>query len=353
MPGRRFSKRPSPRYLLALNRNTWLRSVPVSKWQIPPPDPADVSVARLRELGSVTERRIRDQHVVSRVILKGFAAPGHGGKGWQLTPFDVRLGREGKPRGLKVCGRVPDFLLCASESAERLWGEVENRLGPAIKAARDGHLHEHDSHVSAIRDGIALHLVRSLRYVEINHGAVGQAIEHVRRTAPSARRALLEAEFQRRHGLVPAGPEALVTLLEGTFTQWRSLSEKGVIARAGVEAMFRRVSDALRLQEVEVWHVPRGHELLISDSPAIAFRYSSDHTRIEADVAVGDASGIALPLAQDCLAVIGPEPKDVELLPGSVELFNRLQVEGARRYVYYHPSGRLKAFVQAASPPAA
>ena len=117
--------------------------------------------------------------------------------------------------------------------------------------------------------------------------------------------------------------------------------------------MFRRVSDALRLQEVEVWHVPRGHELLISDSPAIAFRYSSDHTRIEADVAVGDASGIALPLARDCLAVIGPEPKDVELLPGSVELFNRLQVEGARRYVYYHPSGRPKAFVQAASPPAA
>ena len=201
MPGRRFSKRPSPRYLLALNRNTWLRSVPVSKWQIPPPDPADVSVARLRELGSVTERRIRDQHVVSRVILKGFAAPGHGGKGWQLTPFDVRLGREGKPRGLKVCGRVPDFLLCASESAERLWGEVENRLGPAIKAARDGHLHEHDSHVSAIRDGIALHLVRSLRYVEINHGAVGQAIEHVRRTAP------VRQESAARSG-VPASPRA-------------------------------------------------------------------------------------------------------------------------------------------------
>jgi hypothetical protein len=106
---------------------------------------------------------LRRQHVVSRVILKGFAAPGDGGAGWQLTPFDVRLGREGKSRGLKGCGRVPDFLLCASESAEQLWNEVENRLGPAIKAARDGHFHDHDSHVSAIRDGIALHLVRSLR----------------------------------------------------------------------------------------------------------------------------------------------------------------------------------------------
>ena len=85
-------------------------------------------MARLRELESVTERRIRNQHVVSRVILKGFAAPGHGGKGWELTPFDVRAGREEKTRGLRGCGRVPDFLMCAAESAEQLWNtEVENR----------------------------------------------------------------------------------------------------------------------------------------------------------------------------------------------------------------------------------
>jgi hypothetical protein len=86
---------------------------------------------------------------------------------------------------------------------------------------------------------------------------------------------------------------------------------------------------------------------------AIAFRYSRDHTRIQANVAVGDASGIALPMARDCLAVIGPQPKDEELLPSNVEVFNLLQVQEARQYVYYHPSGRLKAFVQAAIPPAA
>jgi hypothetical protein len=87
----------------------------VSRWQIPPRDPVEVSVVRLRELESVTEKRIRNQHVVSKVILRGFAAPGHGGKGWMLTPFDVRAGREGKPRGLTGCGRVPDFLMCAAD----------------------------------------------------------------------------------------------------------------------------------------------------------------------------------------------------------------------------------------------
>jgi hypothetical protein len=323
-------------------------------WQIPPHDPAEVSVVRLRELESVTERRIRNQHVVSKVILRGFAAPGHSGKGWMLTPFDVRAGREGKPRGLAGCGRVPDFLMCAAESAEQLWNaEVENDLGPAIKAARDGHLHDQDAHGAAIRDGIALHLVRSLRYLQVNRAAVAQTIENVRRTAPADRRELLEAEFQRRHGLVAAGPEALATLLEGPLTKWRSLDQKGVIARAGIEAMFRRVRDTLRPLKVEIWHVPPGHELVISDSPAIAFRYSGDHTRIKANVAIGDASGIALPLARDCLAVIGPQPKDEELLPSNVEVFNRLQVQEASQYLYYHPGGRLKAFVQAAARPAA
>jgi Protein of unknown function (DUF4238) len=311
-------------------------------------------VVRLRELESVTERRIRNQHVVSRVILRGFATPGRGGKGWMLTPFDVRAGREGRPRGLAGCGKVPDFLMCAAESAEQLWNaEVENDLGPAIKAARDGRLYAQDAHVAAIRDGVALHLVRSLRYLEVNRAAVARTIENVRRTAPVARRELLEVEFQRRHGLVAAGPEALATLLEGPFAQWRSLDERGVIARAGIEAMFRRVRDTLRPLEVEVWHVPPGHELLISDSPAITFRYSDDHTRIQANVAVGDASGIVLPLARDCLAVIGPHARDEELLPGNVELFNRLQVQEACQYVYYHPGGRLKALVQAASQPAA
>jgi hypothetical protein len=249
---------------------------------------------------------------------------------------------------------VPDFLMCAAESAEQLWNtEVENDLGPAIKAARDGRLHDQDAHVAAIRDGIALHLVRSLRYLELNRAAVAQTIENVRLTAPVTRRALLEAEFKRLHGLVPAGPEALATVLEGPLTQWRSLNDRGVIARAGIEAMFRQVREILSVQEVEVWHVPPGHELLISDSPAIAFRYSSDHTRIQANVAVGDASGIALPLARDCLVAIGPKPKDEELLPSTVELVNRLQVEEARQRVYYHPSGRLKAFVQAVTLPAA
>jgi len=136
-------------------------------------------------------------------------------------------------------------------------------------------------------------------------------------------------------------------LLDEPLAKWRSLDERGVIARASIESMFRRVRETFRPLAVEVWHVPSGRELLISDSPAVAFRYSNDRTIVQPNVAIGDATCITLPLAQDCLVAIGPEPKDEELTPDNVDLFNRLQVEGAYRYVYYRPGSRLKAFVQA------
>jgi hypothetical protein len=91
----------------------------------------------------------------------------------------------------------------------------------------------------------------------------------VRRTAPVARRELLEAEFRRRHGLVAAGPEALATVLEGPLAKWRSLDEKGVIARAGIEAMFRRVGTC----QME-WNVRR-RECWLRCPPVTRWRVSA------------------------------------------------------------------------------
>jgi len=242
---------------------------------------------------------------------------------------------------------VPDFLTFASDSAEQLWKSVEDQLHSAIRAARAGRLHDQTAHVEAITDGIALHLVRSMRYQEMHGTFVARSIENVRRTALYSRRAMLQAEFQRRHGLIAAGPEALATVLEEPISKWRVLDERGAIIRASMEAAFRRVREALRPQAVEVWHAPPGYELLISDSPAFTFRYYGESMNIELNVAIGDSHGIALPLAQDCLAVIGPKAKDDMLLPDQVSLFNRIQIELAYQHVYYRPGSALKAFVQA------
>jgi Protein of unknown function (DUF4238) len=319
----------------------------MSNWEIPPADPSDVYLQRLRELESQADQRITDQHVVSKVILKGFATPGPHGMGWQLTPFDVRLGHEQKPRGLRGCGKVPEFLTFASKSAEQLWKSVEDQLHYAIEASRAGHLHDQTEHVEAIMDSIALHLVRSLRYLQVHRASVAQSIENVRRTAPHSRREMLQAEFKRRYGLVAAGNETLATVMEEPISKWRALDTRGALSRVSMEAMFRRVRATLRPLAVEVWHVPPGHELLISDSPALTFRYSTDNTSIQLNVAIGDSHTIALPLARDCLVAIGPKPRDDELLPDQVSFFNRLQIAVAHRHVYYRPRSELKTFVQA------
>lgn len=170
---------------------------------------------------------------------------------------------------------------------------------------------------------------------------------YVRQDAPRSRTAMLAAEFQRRHRLLPAGPEALAAVLDEPIAKWRALDGRGATVRVSMEAMFRRLGAALRAQAVEVWHVPRGHELLISDTPAFTFRYLGENAAIQLRVAIGDCHGIALPLARDCLAVIGPAAKDDDLTPDQVRLFNQVQVGITHRHVYYRPGSGLGAFVRA------
>lgn len=318
----------------------------MSRWEFPAADPSGL-LQRVRELEHRGDGRITNQHVVSKVILKGFAVPGARGKGWQLTPFDLHLGHEQRTRGLDGCGKVANFLPFASASAEQLWKSVEDRLHPAIDAARTGHLHDARSHTEAITDAVALHLVRSLRYRDIDRSIVTRTIVNVRQAALHSRKAMLETEFHRRHGLIAAGPEALAMLLEEPLSKWRALDERGVLVRASMEAMFRRICEGLRPLAVEVWHVPLSYELLISDSPAFTFRYLEKGAVIEPNVAIGDSHGIALPLARDCLVVIGSTAKDDELPPDQVSLFNRLQVQVAHHHVYYRPESSLKTFVEA------
>ena len=135
-------------------------------------------------------------------------------------------------------------------------------------------------------------------------------------------------------------------ILEGPIYRWRSWDTRGGIVRVSMEGMFQRVRETLRHNAVGIWHAPSGRELLISDSPAFTFQYAEGYTHVGTNVAIGDSHGIAMPLARDCLAAIGPVDNGDELPPEQVSLFNRLHVELAYWYVYYHPGSALKTFAQ-------
>jgi len=301
---------------------------------------------RIRELEPEADRHVVNQHVVSKVVLKGFAAPGHKGQGWQLTPFNLRLGHERRSRGLNGCGKIPNFLTYASESAEQVWKSVEDRLDSAIKSARAGNLHSDNAQVEAIKDGIALHLVRSPRYMELHQAIVSKTMEDVRRETLQSRVPMLRNEFRRRYGLEPAGREALEVVLDEPLEDWRTRAASGAIARVSMESMFHKIRAILHPFAVEVWHIPSGLELLISDSPAFTLRYLDEGRHIQLHVAAGDANCVAMPMARDCLLALGATSKDDELLPNQVTLFNRLQIAIAYEHVYYRPGSGLRTFVE-------
>jgi hypothetical protein len=319
---------------------------PVAKWNFPPGNDDYLElVARLPlDPGPVPHK----QHVVSRAILRGFATPGSSGRGWSLTPFDVLEGRQLSDRGLRGCAYVEDFIVYAAQSAELVWKVVEDRLPGAIAAARQGFLHTVDNGGlrDTITDAIALHFVRSSRRLRQHLRIAEQVTADVRTRALLEKQTMLVNDFVRRYGLIPAGPDALETVVDGALAPWRDAIENGALTRVALESLFERIRSGLRGMPIEVWHVPLGNELLISDNAAFTFAYTDDGANITTNMAFGDSHGVVLPLASDCLVAVGSVPKDDRLVPAQVAFFNDLQIRNADAYVYFRPRSALAGFVK-------
>jgi len=316
-------------------------TIPMVKWEFP--SLTGDYYDEIRALEAETDAPVKNQHVVSRVVLQGFAAPGKKGGGWELSPFDVSRGRELKRLGIRGCGKIANFLPYASASAEKLWQTVENDLSEAITSTRNGGLSSSSPHLQVIKDGIALHLVRSRHYLGIHQNSAQESASDVYQEAPYRYEELLQREFRRVHGIYAPGPDVLRTLLGNAFDNWNDLQSSGKLARASMGLMFERIRSGLRKLDLEIWHVPSGSELLISDSPAFTFRYNK-LGRISTGCALGDAHGVAMPLAKDCLVAIGPAHKEDTFSEDHVVLFNRLQISRAIHFVWYRPGSGLGTF---------
>jgi len=127
----------------------------------PSRDPADVLLRMQALAPEASTNHVEDQHVVSKVVLKRFVDVDGKWKGL-LYPFrlcypDARhrlLGPDG-------CGKIKDWVIYASASAERLWKETEDRLPDALGALDDGILLSNRKHVVTIKNAVALHYARS------------------------------------------------------------------------------------------------------------------------------------------------------------------------------------------------
>lgn len=312
----------------------YLYDLGMAKWTFPPGWSPDELMQRMKELSAENEPPVADQHVVSKVILKCFAEQGAGSSQWQLGRYDLDLGKALKARGVAGCGKSDRFLRYATASAERLWKEVENRLGDAISAARSGRLT--DGERGVLRDAIALHFIRSLKYLEIHEAIARSTLVELERSVPRLYGDRLEREFARQHGgLRPAGPEALRLAAEPALRPWREATDSGLLARAKMEEMYMRTRTSFDHLGLEVLHAPPD-SFLISDSPAVAYNHGTGGPPRVVQ-ALGDSHCVVMPVAHDCLVAISDADRDGTVDPSKIAMLNSLQIAAAQRYFFYKP----------------
>lgn len=319
-------------------------SAVTAKWEFRAAAPHEELMRRAQDYQmEPADDAVGNQHVVSQVLLKRFAAPVPA-KGLMLVPHHVVYG-PGRPRGVRGCGKAANFLRVASGSAERIWKDTEDRLPAAIDAALAGGIHAFPDHVATIKDALALHYVRGYRFLETHVRAYATAEDDVRAEMLRTRPQLLANVFRQRTGLEPAGVGALESVMEPTFEAWRQIEATGALARATIEDAFERVRDGIRSVPLQIGHTSVGRTLLISDAPAVTLRIEPSSRTFTIDMALGDANTLVLPLTPRCVAALGDHDDEATLPPDTVQMLNEAQLLGARQYVYYAPGSRLNGEV--------
>ncbi len=304
--------------------------------------------SRLRELEHDPGRRVRRQHVVSKVLLKRFAAPATGGAGPQLYPYDLNHPYQAhKLKGPGGCGWVEDFVPFASGTLEALWARTEQDLPRAFAALDAGRLLDEPEHHPVLRDLVALHWVRSYFYRQTFDRIYADFRDLSRRWFLSTGQDLLRMAALQEFGLHLTGLQGLEGVLEELLRPTDELYESGALLRIHMERMFYKVRDHIGTAGLEI-HTLAAGEFLIGDTPAQTIR--TDGSNRVYGTAIGDATTMLIPLGPKHLLTLGRQ-HTTTVMPDEIRDFmNSLQVMAAARHVFYRPRSGLERAVRKALP---
>lgn len=284
------------------------------------------------------------QHLVSRVLLKRFTAPGTGGSGPQLYPFDLRHPHQAhKLKGPAGCGWAQDFVPFASGSLEAVWARTEQDLPRAFAALDAGRLFDEPEHHPVLRDLIALHWVRSYFYRDTFDRIYTDFRAQSRRWFLTAGQDLIKAAALQEFGLHLTGLEGFQHVVDELLRPTDELFESGALLRIRMEEMFHKVRDRIATAGLEI-HMPASGELLIGDTPAQTLRM--DGSERVYGTAIGDATTMVIPLGPKHLLTLGREHTAGVLHEEGRDVMNRLQILAATRHVYYRPRSGLERTVR-------
>lgn len=310
------------------------------RWQVA----AQQIDARIEELRPEADRHVVGQHVISKVLLKRFAAP-FGSNGLKLVPFNLehpdRLHKMASPR---ECGKVPYFARFASASLEQVWGKLETRIPDAARAVDRGDVFQHEQHVQTLKDLIALHLVRSLNYRNVHERIFTNVYTEHRTALLTDKSDLLRLAVLQRSGLHLAGPQGLTAAADQILSPHLANFENGADFRARIEDTFAKAKEMISDAGLEIL-APSAGEFLLGDTPALAIQQSGNRTAF--NVAIGDSTAIVLPFGPRHL-LVGRTPRNGMAIATvkTVGFLNQLQIEAAQQRVYIRPNSGQDAFVR-------
>jgi len=288
--------------------------------------------------------RVRHQHVVSQVVLRRFGTADRN-NGCELRAVALEFGRS-KPRGVKGCGAIDDFVPAASASAERLWQQVENRLGAAIDAAEAGTVFGSAEHMDVITDAVALHFMRSVHLLLAHYRAAAQAWDLLRRSVVTRAGDILRAHFFDVTGVHAAGQWALEAAFDDLARQRIDELLDGLSFRSRVEQNVARMSDWLTTASLQLLRTPS--PLYISDAPVVLAAAGRTRHGLAGGLGLGGTEEILMPLTSRLavrLSADGAGYTDID--DAEVDQLNVLQLANAYRYLYAAPSEPVDAFVDA------
>jgi Protein of unknown function (DUF4238) len=294
---------------------------------------------------STSSPTVERQHVISQVILRKLVenVPP---RGKVLAQYHLANGRIDLT-GTRGVGVVDDFVLVDSEATERLWQQVEDRLNRATDAALDGTALGDPTHLSTLKDAVALHFARNPQTLTVHNQSFADALD--RHLDQTARTPLAAEAFRRRYGLVRAGSEALRLGAEASQERLVTLHRGGGLFRLSVQRFFEKVRDRFDVKGVEILTASGSKEFLLGDVPAITIAATGAYG-LSQGVTIDEADKIVMPLTPRLLVAIGPPNASRTITDDEVDSYNEMQVREARDYVVYHPGANLAATIAAWRP---
>lgn len=286
------------------------------------------------------------QHVTSQVVLRKSVedVPPHGRV---LARYDLtgRAIRQLELTGTNGVGYINNFVPVDSQATEDLWQHVEGRLNPALAAARNGTVLGNPTHLSTLRGAVALHFVRNPQTLTAHNESFAGAID--RHVDQAAQTPLAAQAFLDKHGLYPAGPDALRLGAEALVERLAKLHQEGGLFRLSVQRLFEKACDRFDVRGVEILTpASAGKEFLLGDVPAITIDQAGTYG-ISHGVTVDNAQKIVMPLTPRLLVAIGPQDGARMITDDEVDAYNMMQVREAREYVIYRPGANFAADIAA------